>query len=146
MAVQRSTNNIDVPNRRDAAWGLVPGGYNGQLDEFTPIAGATVNPYRAVKFSSGAYIQGAAATDLTIGINQSPQAALINQPLMLCVTGVGKAEVGATPVVAGDLLTSDAVGRVIPSVGATDRVIGVALESGAAAAIIRCVFGAQFHG
>lgn len=148
MAVQRSTNNIDIPNRRDAAWGLVPGGYNGQLDEFTPIAGATVNAYRAVKpgASAGFVIQGAAAADALIGVNQSPQAALVNQPIMLAVTGVGKIEVGATPVAAGDFLTTDTVGRAVPSVTATDRVVGYALEAGAAAAIIRLVIVPHFHG
>lgn len=140
MATQRSTDNIDVPNRREVAWGLAPSGYNPQADDHSGyIANATVNAYRIVKFdtSDSLVIQGAAATDTTIGINQSPQAASAGQAVMLALQGVGKVELGGT-VTRGDLLSTDSVGRAVVSLAApTDRVIGVALQSGAIGDIIR---------
>jgi len=139
MAVQRSTDNIDIPNRREVAWSAGPGGYNVQIDDFAYKAGATVNPYRAVIFGADDLhvIQGAAATDKTIGVNQSPQAALLEDCTMIAFTGLGKIELGGT-VVRGDLLTSDSVGRGVASlVAPTDRVIGVALASGGTGDIIR---------
>lgn len=139
MAAQRSTDNIDIPNRREVAWATAPSGYNPQMDDLSYVANATVNPYRIVKFDTAdnLVIQGAAATDTTIGINQSPQAALVNQQVMLAFQGVGKVELGGS-VTRGDLLTSDSVGRAVTSLAApTDRVIGVALQSGVLGDIVR---------
>lgn len=139
MATQKSTDNIDVPNRSAVAWGVAPSGYNAQLQELGYTAGATVNAYRIVKFDSSdtTVIQGAAATDTTIGINQSPQAALVGQPVMVAFQGVGLVELGGT-VVRGDLLSTDTVGRAVASLAApTDRVIGVALQSGGSGTVIR---------
>jgi hypothetical protein len=90
-----------------------------------------------VKFSaSGVVIQGAAATDTTIGINQSPQAASLNDPVMIALGGVGLVECGAG-VTRGDLISTDTVGRAVTSLAApTDRTIGVALESGVLGTVI----------
>lgn len=139
MAVQRSTDNIDIPNRREVAWSPGPGGYNVQLDDFAYKAGAAVSPYRAVMFGADDLhvIQSAAATDKTIGINQSPQAAAAEDYVMIAFQGLGKVELGGT-VARGDLLSSDAVGRAVASLAApTDRVIGVALASGVIGDIVR---------
>lgn len=132
MATQRSTDNIDVPNRRDTSYALAPGGYAPQTNRFDFKAGAAVSAYRIVKFGSDDQhvIQGAAATDTTIGINQAPQAAATEDYVMVALQGLGQVELGGT-VVRGDLLTSDSVGRAVASlVAPTDRVIGVALASG----------------
>ena len=149
MATQRSTNNIDVPNRRLDVWANGPGQYDVQnVNGLALVAGATVNPYRAVKFGSDdvTVIQGAAATDTTIGVNQSPQAALVGQPVMVAVAGIGTIELGGT-VVRGDLLTVDSVGRGITSLAApTDRVIGVALASGASGAFIQLAISQSKNG
>jgi hypothetical protein len=140
MAAQRSTNNIDVPNRSKDTWGIAPGNYDAQIvNALNFVAGATVNAYRAVKFGAddNTVIQGAAATDTTIGVNQSPQAALAGQPVMVALQGIGTIELGGT-VVRGDLLSVDSVGRGVVSLAApTDRVIGVALQSGGSGAFIQ---------
>lgn len=148
MATQRSTDNIDVPNRRETAWSAAPSGYNVQMDELGYVAEATVNPYRIVKFGTAAdrVIQGAAATDLSIGINQSPQAANAGQPVMIAFQGLGKVECGAA-VTRGDLISTDSVGRAVTSLAApTDRVIGVALESGVLGTVIRCSISPSKNG
>jgi len=139
MAVQRSTDNIDVPNRNEVPWATSPSGYNPQLDDLSFKAGAAISPYRIVKFGSDSLhvIQGAAATDTTIGINQCPQAAATEDQVMVALQGIGKVELGGT-VVRGDLLTSDSVGRALASLAVpTDRVIGVALDSGGTGTVIR---------
>lgn len=138
MATQRSTDNIDVPNRANVSWGLAPSGYNPQAQNLGFVAAATVNAYRIVKFDTtdNTVIQGAAATDTTIGINQSPQAALVGQQVAVALQGIGLVELGGT-VVRGDLLSTDSVGRAVASLAApTDRVIGVALASGGSGAVI----------
>lgn len=137
MATQRSTDNIDVPNRRDTSWGLAPNSYSPAAYNMSYLAGAAISPYRIVKFSaSGVVIQGAAAADTIIGINQSPQAAVANDQVMIALTGLGQVECGGT-VVRGDLLTTDSVGRAVVSLAApTDRTIGVALESGSTGTVI----------
>lgn len=138
MAFQRSTDNIDVPNRRDVSWAHAPSGYNAQNDNLGWLSGAAVAAYRIVKFdANGALIQGAAATDTTIGINQSPQgASAAGQQLMIAHLGMGLVELGGT-VTRGDLLTTDTVGRAVTSLASpTDRVIGVALASGGTGNIV----------
>lgn len=148
MAVQRSTDNIDVPNRANVTWSVAPGSYNPQMDDMAYKAEATVNPYRIVKFGTSSLfvIQGAAASDTTIAINQSPQAANANDPVLLAFTGLGLIELGGT-VVRGDLLTSDTVGRGVVSLAApTDRVIGVALDSGGTGAVIRVLISPSKNG
>ena len=138
MATQRSTDNIDVPNRRVTAWSQAPGGYDPAPYIFTYKAGAAVGAYRIVKFGSDDLhvIQGAAATDTTIGINQSPQAAATEENVMVALQGIGQVELGGT-VVRGDLLSSDSVGRAVASLAApTDRVIGIALLSGGSGTVI----------
>ena len=139
MAVQRSTDNIDVPNRNEVPWAVAPSGYNAQIDDLSYKAGAAVSPYRIVKFGTDSLhvIQGAAATDTTIGINQSPQAAAAEDQVMIAFSGLGKVELGGT-VVRGALLTSDSVGRALASLAVpTDRVICVALDSGGTGTVIR---------
>ena len=148
MAAQSFADNIDVPNRSEVAWGTHPGGYKGQGNLFTLKAGATVNPYRAVKFGADTahVIQGAAATDTTIGICQSPQAAATEGYVMLAMFGLAKMELGGT-VVAGDLLSSDSVGRGVVSLAApTDRVIAVALASGGTGTVIDVVVSQSKNG
>lgn len=147
MATQRSTDNIDVPNRRVTAWADSPNGYDAMGLNQSYVAGATVNAYRIVKFSAAnTVIQGAAATDTTVGINQSPQAALSGDQTMICLIGMGQVECGGV-VAAGDLLTSDTVGRAVVSLAApTDRVIGVALAAGTLGAVIPCVIAPSKNG
>lgn len=148
MAVQAFADNIDVPNRSEVAWGTHPGGYKGQGNLFTLKAGATVNPYRAVKFGADTahVIQGAAATDTTIGVSQSPQAATTEGYVMLAMFGLAKIECGGS-VTAGDLLTSDSVGRGVTSLAApTDRVIGIALATGTTGSIIDMVVSQSKNG
>ena len=147
MATQRSTDNIDVPNRSNTAWATYPSGYNGAGYNQAFIAGATVNPYRIVKFSaSGVVIQGAAATDTTIGINQSPQAANATEQTMIALLGLAQVELGGN-VARGDLLTTDTVGRAVVSLAApTDRVIGVALESGSSGAFVPVLISQSKNG
>lgn len=147
MAFQRSTDNIDVPNRRQANWADSPNGYDAQALNQSYLAGATVNAYRIVKFSAAnTVIQGAAAADTIIGINQSPQAALVGDQTMICFLGVGQVECGGV-VAAGDLLTTDTVGRAVVSLAApTDRVIGVALAAGTLGVVIPCVISPSKNG
>ena len=117
---------------------MAPSGYAPGTFNMGYVANATVNAYRIVKFdgTTGRVIQGAAATDTTIGINQSPQLALVNQEVMVQHLGLGKVELGGT-VAAGDLLSSDSVGRAVTSLAApTDRVIGVALGAGGTGTVI----------
>ena len=138
MATQRSTDNIDIPNRREVTWSVAPSGYAPGVFNQAYVANATVNAYRIVTFdgTTGRVIQGAAATGTSIGINQSPQAALINQEVMVQHLGLGKVEAGGA-VAAGDLITSDTVGRAVTSLAApTDRVIGVALAAGTLGVVI----------
>lgn len=146
MAFQRSTDNIDVPNRRQNAWADSPNGYDAQGLRQDFLAGATVNAYRIVKFSGTSVIQGAAAADTLIGINQSPQAAASGDQTMICLIGMGQVECGGV-VAAGDLLTSDTVGRAVVSLAApTDRVIGVALAAGTLGTVIPCVIAPSKNG
>lgn len=107
-------------------------------------AGATINPYRIVKFDSAedTVIQGAAATDSLIGIcsnvgynatvtatsnNRYPQALVDVQ-----LDGIALCTFGGT-ITRGDLVTSDSTGRAVtaaPATGVNNRVIGIAMESG----------------
>lgn len=147
MAFQRFADNIDVPNRKEVAWGTNPGGYNPQFNSYTLKAGAAVAPYRIVKFGADPLhaIQGAAAGDTTIGIAMGPVAAAAEDFLMVCLTGIGKVEAGGT-FAAGDRLTTDSVGRAVVSSAATDNVIGIALDNGSLAAIVAVNVAPSFHG
>lgn len=102
-------------------------------------AGATINPYRIVKFGADdqTVIQAAGATDALIGIsdnvgydptktnNRYPQA-----KVDVTICGVAQVLYGGT-VTAGALLTSDATGRAIVASALSGlRTIGFALAAG----------------
>lgn len=71
----------------------------------------------------------AAATDKHIGIANSIVDAA-GQFVEVCIPGGGaKAKLGGT-VAAGDLLTSDAAGKLVATTTANDKVIAQALEAG----------------
>jgi len=71
--------------------------------------------------------QAAAATDKIHGIIQHD--AVDNARVRLMVMGISKVEFGGT-IVQGDLLTSDANGKVIATTTALNRCIGVAMSDG----------------
>ncbi|MBF8271561.1 MAG: DUF2190 protein [Magnetococcales bacterium] len=96
-------------------------------------AGATVNPWRVVKFDSadGTVIQAAAATDALLGVANNLGAAAGNR-VDVCLSGIAEVEFGGA-VTRGALLTSDANGKAVaaaPAAGANNRAIGVAMVSG----------------
>lgn len=98
------------------------------------VAEAAVAAYRIVKFGTADKFvtPGAAATDKLVGVATS-LAAAINERCDVILSGIAEVEYGGT-VARGDLLTSDASGRAItaaPGVGVNNRIIGVAMESGA---------------
>jgi hypothetical protein len=132
MATQRSTNNIDIPNRHDPAWPLTPGGYNAQVWEPEAFkAGAAISQFRFVKAGADAthLIQAAAATDTVLGIYAAPQNANTEDKLDVVYVGRTILEVGTAGVSFGDRLTSDSVGRAVTA--ATGNKIGaVALATG----------------
>ena len=103
------------------------------LKNFT--AGAAINAYRICKFSAAETVTlAAAATDLLIGVNNDVAPAL-GERCDVVMLGIAFVEAGAA-VSLGVMLTSDAVGRAItaaPGAGVNNRVIGLALESAAAA-------------
>lgn len=94
----------------------------------TGISGADLSAkrYRAVYMDSAAVIQVAGVNQPAIGVLQTPEIAGV--PVNIMVSGISFIEYGDT-VVAGTNITSDSVGRGIPSVG-TAPVVGIALCSG----------------
>jgi hypothetical protein len=106
-------------------------------------AGAAVAAHRIVKFDSDDdhAIQGAAATDLLMGITDRLGAANAGDPLDVHVAGIAPVEYGGN-VTRGQLLTSDNVGRAVaaaPSAGTKAQVIGRAWVSGASGDIGACL-------
>lgn len=100
----------------------------------TYLAGAAITKNRIVKFDSsdGTVIQGAAATDSSIGVADSLGAAAASDPVDVILSGVAAIEYGGN-VTRGALLTSDSVGRAVaaaPSAGSNNRIIGIAMMSG----------------
>lgn len=100
----------------------------------TFLAGATINPYRIVKFGADDdhVVQGAAASDSLIGVADRLGADAAEDRCDVVLQGVTKVELGGT-VARGALVTADADGRAVaaaPAAGANNRVIGVAMVSG----------------
>ncbi|NMQ05286.1 DUF2190 family protein [Candidatus Accumulibacter phosphatis] len=98
-------------------------------------AGAAISPFRQVKFSAAeTVIQGAAATDATIGVaNEVGAASGERQDVVL--DGIAYIEAGAA-VTIGTLITSDATGRAVtaaPAAGTNNRIVGIALDAATAA-------------
>jgi len=96
-------------------------------------AGAAIAKYRIVKFSAdGTVIQGVLATDALIGVVDIPNNAPTGARVDVVRDDITLVELGGT-VVAGDLLTSDAVGRAVkavPAAGANNRIVGIAETAG----------------
>ena len=106
-------------------------------------AGATILPYRIVKFSAeDTVITAAAATDSLIGVSDSvgydASATVLSNNrypqafVDVLLTDIALVTYGGT-VTQGDLLTSDASGRAVtaaPSAGVNNRVIGIAMKAG----------------
>lgn len=96
----------------------------------TLIAGAAVNPNRIVKFGAAdnQAIQAAAATDKMFGVSDNLGAAS-GETFDVIVDGIALVKYGGN-VAVGDLLTSDANGQAIATTTASNRMIGVAMDSG----------------
>ncbi|MEM6905429.1 MAG: capsid cement protein [Pseudomonadota bacterium] len=93
-------------------------------------AGAAVSARRIAKFDANANIvQGAAATDLLIGVID--QAAVLNQRVEVNLTGQPEVEAGAA-IAAGASITSDAQGRAVAA-AAGQVAIGFAIVAADAA-------------
>jgi len=103
-------------------------------------AGAAITKYRIVKFgaSDGAVIQGAAATDLVIGVNESLDVAS-GERADIVRAGIAEVEFGGT-IARGAKVVSDATGKAVaaaPSAGSNVQVIGIAEVSGVSGDIAR---------
>lgn len=99
-------------------------------------AGGTINPYRIVKFGSndGEVVQGAAATDLLIGVVNIPAIAVTGNRVDVVRDGLVLVEFGGT-VARGAVVTSDANGKAVaaaPATGVNNRIIGYAEVSAVA--------------
>ena len=97
------------------------------------MAGGAINAKRIVKFGTAdnAVVQGAAATDLLIGV--ADLAAASGAQVDVFVAGIVGVEYGGN-VTRGQLLTADADGKAVaaaPAATASARVIGIAMVSGA---------------
>lgn len=96
-------------------------------------AGATINPYRIVKFDSAdaTVIQASAATDAVLGV-ANVLGAQSGDRVDVCLIGIADCEFGGA-VIRGAFLTSDANGKAVaaaPGAGVNARIVGVALVSG----------------
>lgn len=97
-------------------------------------ADAAIAPYRIAKFGAadGNVAQGAAATDLLIGVVGRVAVAAAGDRVDVSRSGIREVEYGGA-VARGDQLTSDANGKAItaaPTAGANVRTIGTAEVSG----------------
>lgn len=100
------------------------------------IAEAAVSPYRIVKMGTadGQVVQGAAATDLLVGVADMQGQATVGGRVEAILDGIADVEFGGT-VTRGALVTSDASGKAVaaaPAAGSNARIIGVALVSAVA--------------
>jgi len=98
-------------------------------------AGATVSPYRIVKFGADDehVVHAAAATDAMFGVS-AELGADAEERVDVHVAGIAEVEYGGA-LSAGDLVTSDANGKAVaaaPAAGTNNRVIGIARVSGVA--------------
>lgn len=105
----------------------------------TYVTQAAVAPRRILKWGTldNTVIQGAAATDLLIGVSDSYGAAS-GDPCEVYRTGIVEIDCGGT-VTRGNPLTADANGKAVvaaPAAGANVRLIGIAEVSGVAGDII----------
>lgn len=96
-------------------------------------ANATVNPSRFVKFDSAddLVIQGAAATDLLIGVSVETIGASSGESLDVIHAGLAYVEAGGN-ITRGTKVTSDANGKAVaaaPAAGSNVQVGGIALAS-----------------
>ena len=102
-------------------------------------AGGAIAKYRIVKFSAdGTVVQGAAATDLLIGVVDIPNAAVSGNRVDVVRDDLTLVELGGT-VTRGDFLTADSNGKAVtaaPAAGVNNRVIGVAETSGVSGDVI----------
>lgn len=101
------------------------------------IAEAAVLPYRVVKFgtAAGQVVQAAAAADALVGVADNLGQDTAGSRVDVILEGIAEATAGAA-ITRGALLSADSSGRVITaaaSAGANVRVIGVAMDSAAAA-------------
>jgi hypothetical protein len=96
-------------------------------------AGGAVTARRIVKFDgSGNIVQGAAATDLLIGVSTDIDA-ISAGPVDVIMGGTARIKAGGI-ITRGQQVTSDSAGKAVvaePASGVTVRVIGIALETSA---------------
>lgn len=102
-------------------------------------AGAAINPYRVVIFSADAtVIQSSTAYQQLVGVSTEVGAAS-GSTCDVVLSGIAEVQLGGS-VSAGDILTSDSLGRAIkatPDLNAKVRTIGQALQDGASGDIIQ---------
>lgn len=95
---------------------------------FRPSVAIAAN--RIVEFAGTDEIkQSAAATGKHIGVSSDDGAAATDTSVDVHLYGIARVKLGGT-VALGDLLTADAQGRAVVSAGATDRVVGIAMQPG----------------
>lgn len=98
-------------------------------------AEAPVAPRRIVKHGAGdrVVLQAAAADDAAFGVSGNVRSVAAGDVLDVHLAGVVEVDFGGA-VTRGALLTADANGRAVvvaPAADTNDRVVGVAMESGA---------------
>lgn len=137
--------NPNVADRSDTTNFLGPIGGGKTLSTPTPYkknftASATINPRRIVKFNGTAttVIEGAAATDLLLGVSTNLVDAVSGEEVDVVMAGETQVVAGAA-VAIGVFLTADADGRAVTA-AATNRAVGYALTSAAAAGDVITVF------
>lgn len=139
--------NPNVADRSDTTFFLGPIGDSGAAKTLsTPSpykkdfeAGATINPQRIVKFGTApAVIEGAAATDLLLGVSTNTEDALAGDFVDVVMMGETQVVAGAA-VAVGALLTADADGKAVTA-AATNRIAGVALSAAAADGDVITIF------
>lgn len=136
--------NPNVADRSDTTFFLGPIGTDKTLSTPTPYkkdfeAGATINAQRIVKYGTApAVIEGAAATDLLLGVSTNTADAVAGDFVDVVMVGETSVVAGAA-VAVGALLTADADGRAVTA-AATNRSVGIALTAAAAADDVITVF------
>lgn len=138
--------NPNVADRSDTTFFVGPVGDDNPKTLSTPSpykkdfeAGATINANRIVKYGTApAVIQGAAATDLLLGVTTNSDAAVTGASVDVIMSGEAQVVAGAA-VAVGALVTSDGTGRAVTA-AATNRSVGVALTAAGAADDVITVF------
>jgi hypothetical protein len=103
-------------------------------------SGAAVAANRIVKLASDTtVIQGAAAADALIGVNNELSATASGVSLDIVMGGIAEVEAGGS-ITRGALITSDTIGRAVTA-SEDNRVIGVALKSASTGDIIPVLLG-----